>query len=615
MNKHIHPTRLPVRNARRNPERQPHWESLEPRRFLTASSVTLPDLFVNSLATLPYSPNVEAGRTYQLLIPVRNAGSAPSAATSLAIYFSTDATVDPSSATLLATAVVPAIAANDQSPTLSVSLTIPADLPNQTYYPLVLLDPDNLVSESDESNNITVGPTINVTAHSSDDQSPFTSNSADLAAGPDDSGSSLGGFSLSPGHVAHAIVTTQALDHLSQVNADLYLSSDSIAGNSDDRFLTSITVTRLLTSSTGRGDLNFTLPSDLSPGTYRLVAVFHGADGQLHPFLGDTVNLVMPPSGVDLSFATSEIHGTNGDAVAGQFFKVAVDLANRGDTDAGPFNLSFYLSNDNLLDASDTLIGARYFTDGMPAASVNDLLEVNTLLPANLPAGSYHLIAYVNPDQNADIDLSNNVLVAGSTVTVQPSALALTSSAPAYIPVNNVFHATTTLINHSAEAVKATYTIRTYLSDDRSYSDDDISLSRKTITASLKSHGHSTITLKPLLARSTTSGLHFLITITDDSAGSSFASLSPIHVTAPNLSANILSASLIPGTNTSKIIVRISNTGDAVTLSPVMLTLFDDDTAIFSTKRALHLQPGRSQKLTFRVRTRAVASDLTPGLS
>ena len=141
-----------------------------------------PDLVVESPSVSNSSP--VAGASFTLSATVRNQGSAPSAATTLRYYRSTDATISGTD-TEVGTDAVGSLAASGTSDE-SIGLTAPASVGTYYYGACV----NSVTGESDTSNNcsdavtVTVGgrPDLVVESPSVDDDSPLTGASFTLSA-------------------------------------------------------------------------------------------------------------------------------------------------------------------------------------------------------------------------------------------------------------------------------------------------------------------------------------------------------------------------------------------------------------------------------------------------
>ncbi|HEY6095763.1 MAG TPA: CARDB domain-containing protein [Gallionellaceae bacterium] len=98
---------------------------------------------------------------------------------------------------------------------------------------------------------------------------------------------------------------------------------------------------------------------------------------------------------------------------------------------AGNFDIAYYLSTDNVLDAADTLIGTQTVTGGLTVGSYTNYAPYTASLP-NVAVGNYYILAKANPTGAAsEYSTANNVSAA------QPiSVVSATCSDDSYEPDN-----------------------------------------------------------------------------------------------------------------------------------------------------------------------------------
>ena len=125
---------------------------------------TSPDLVVQSPSVSNSSPN--AGQSFTLRATVRNQGDAPSAATTLRYYRSSDATISTSD-TQVGTGAVSGLPASGTSPK-SISLRAPSD--GTHYYGACV---DRVSGESNTGNNCTRGVRVTVSGFAPVDEAEF----------------------------------------------------------------------------------------------------------------------------------------------------------------------------------------------------------------------------------------------------------------------------------------------------------------------------------------------------------------------------------------------------------------------------------------------------------
>lgn len=110
-----------------------------------------------------------------------------------------------------------------------------------------------------------------------------------------------------------------------------------------------------------------------------------------------------------LSAPTKGVIGRNINSVA--------TVKNIGNSNAGTFDVSYYLSVDKILDSNDPSIGKKSVS-GL-AAGVSVSINAKVLIPTGTVAGTYWVIAVVDgTGKIAESDEANNVLAAGNATSV-----------------------------------------------------------------------------------------------------------------------------------------------------------------------------------------------------
>ena len=102
---------------------------------------------------------VQPGESVTVSYAVQNGPGAASAATTIRFLLSADDQADDGD-TVLASAIVPALEPNESNVN-TISIDIPEDVDTGSYYLLAQVDPNNIVTEADETNNV-VASTLEV---------------------------------------------------------------------------------------------------------------------------------------------------------------------------------------------------------------------------------------------------------------------------------------------------------------------------------------------------------------------------------------------------------------------------------------------------------------------
>lgn len=106
----------------------------------------------------------------------------------------------------------------------------------------------------------------------------------------------------------------------------------------------------------------------------------------------------------------------------GQQTNIVLNIANAGDDEAkGKLEVRFYLSEDDTLGEGDIDLGISS-AKGTVAAGESAELTFRSIVPASTPAGTYRLIAVLDPSNKlAENDEENNVIVSDELEVVQPN--------------------------------------------------------------------------------------------------------------------------------------------------------------------------------------------------
>jgi len=309
-----------------------------------------PDLIAQGLSVSDATPT--AGDTITVDVTATNQGAAAAGASTTYFYLSTDAVIDATD-TLLGTAATGALAAG-ASETESEQFVLPGGI-SGTYYIGVLTDGADAVGESDETNN-TAALSIDVAAPGA---------LPDLFMGS-------AGYDNDPTSGAETSINFQVMN-LGSGDAGasttyFYLSDDDVI-DATDTLLSTEATGALLAGESVFPSTQFVLPADVV-GAHYIGIVVDGDDAILEA--DETNNIttlsidVQPaPDLITYGLTVSDPTPTAGDTVT-----VNVTTENQGAGDASWSTTYYYLSDDAVIDATDTLLGTGVF--GALAAGESD---------------------------------------------------------------------------------------------------------------------------------------------------------------------------------------------------------------------------------------------------
>ena len=278
------------------------------------------------------------------------------------------------------------------------------------YYPGVVLDSKNDVTESEETNNTAVGSRMFIGTPSYDLAAVAVSSSATST--------------VAPGDALTVSVTVQNKSNIdvSSIAISVLLSSDGAIDANDLRFCTTTSMTTLNAGAQAVIPVSCTVPR--LRGAYHLGAVLDPANTLAETdetnnsvIATGTLTIAAPSPDLTASGAATDLTDI---PFAGNV-TFSADAHNVGVDPAGPFNVGFYLSLTPTFDANDPLVCQVAVPSGLAAGATTHVSE-SCAIPA-LDSGAWYVIAEADDrDDVFESDETNNTSVAPATITVaQPT--------------------------------------------------------------------------------------------------------------------------------------------------------------------------------------------------
>jgi subtilase family serine protease len=233
--------------------------------------------------------------------------------------------------------------------------------------------------------------------------------------------------------------------------------------------------------------------------------------------------------------------------VVGASFSASDTVVNNGPGAAGVSMTRFYLSTDQVKDASDRLLNGTRTVGGLSAGAASSG-SVSVTVPASTPAGLYHLLACAD-DQAWVLESNevNNCIASGSRVAVEGANLMedFVSDPPAAALVGDSFTAFDATINMGSVTAAAS-TVRYYLSLDSVKDAADVLLVGSRAVASVAPGTGTKGSAAVTISGNTPDGIYYLLACADDlsvvnetnEADNCIASRGQISVTGPDLIAD-----------------------------------------------------------------------------
>ena len=132
----------------------------------------------------------------------------------------------------------------------------------------------------------------------------------------------------------------------------------------------------------------------------------HSSPGQnINSNMNGRINVIAASATTDISIES--VNAVDGFYEAGEDIQVSSQLKNNSTENSGVFDINFYLSSDNTITDTDTLIGTQQVSN--IAASASLTLDENVNLPESLIAGDYFIGAILdigdgNPTNDTNMD-------------------------------------------------------------------------------------------------------------------------------------------------------------------------------------------------------------------
>ncbi len=342
-----------------------------------------PDLLIASF-TVPATAG--AGTTISVTDTTRNQGGGTAAASNTRYYLSANNVLDGGD-TLLGSRAV-ALLAPGASDTGSATLSIPSGITSGTYYLFAKADGDDAIAETQEFNNlyaavITIGSDLVIQY-----LTVPTDGGAGYAITITDTTRNQGAGTTAPSTTSYYLSTDAALD-----GGDILLGSRAVPA--------------LASGVSDTGSVTVVIPTGTPTGNYY---VFAKADsGNVVSEVSEANNTAFRSIrvGPDLLIASFSAPAS---AVAGSTVTITDTTRNQGGGAAAASNTRYYLSFNNVIDASDVLLGARVVPPLAPGAS--DTGSSTVTIPLGTPRGAYYLFAKADGDDALTETLEYNNLYA-----------------------------------------------------------------------------------------------------------------------------------------------------------------------------------------------------------
>ncbi len=225
------------------------------------------------------------------------------------------------------------------------------------------------------------------------------------------------------------------------------------------------------------------------------------------------ITLYPPP---DLYLTNVSINPTS--VQSGSNLIMTHTVRNNGQSDAAPFRISYYLSTNTTLDASDQLLNYSDYVSGLSASSQYTSATQIINIPASTTAGSYYLIAFIDSDNVvSESSESNNKNATFVTITNPPVApdlrIELSSLSSTSVQKGSVVTANYAFYNSGGAA--GAFSNRFVLSTNTTYSTDDIVLYTSSVGSYAANSSDLGLTQSLTIPTTVTPGNYYVVAYAD----------------------------------------------------------------------------------------------------
>lgn len=483
---------------------------------LTVNAAPLPDMA--PLSVQVQQSTVDAGQPILFEESVLNQGVAAAPLFQVGLYLSTDLDIDPSEDVFLGSRAVASLDAGATSASGPQSLMVPGNTPGGAYFVGVVVDAGEFVPESNEGNNTLLASTaLSVTVPPLPDlrTDTFTFGPSSVVANGTERITVTASFGN--GGVAPSAA----------VQATVFLSTDFSVTTADIP-VGSIDVPTLDPGAGVGRTVDLLVPGGIANGSYRVGLWID--DVNIQPELDEANNLFVATELLDITgggpsapnLIGEDIDPSASTVAPGSSLQVVTRVANTGDLSTPAFRVGIYLSTDDEIDLTDTLLGDRLVPFGL-GGGFSSVASAPITIPLNTPDGTYRIGVYADTlDSVVESDEEDNGLVASGNFIVQtpppPRPNLVVSSASSNVgstasagDVVDLTHE----IRNSGDLAAGTFRVGLYLSSDDTIDAADTLLSSRLITE-LGAGSSDSLTSAVQIPAGTAAGTWFLGVLVDD---------------------------------------------------------------------------------------------------
>ena len=472
-------------------------------RLTNTFTVTRVDLTVTAASATPVV--VGTGLRVSVANTVKNLSATPAPKP-----FSVTFLLSPGTGTTLAGAEIPldvtrtvtTLGANATN-AATTPVTIPDGTTPGTYRIFVIVDPENAIVESNESNNALASNTLTI-------------GRADLAPQavtftPAATGSAT---AISVTHTVRNVAAGPTAGTAPPSVSGVYLSTDTTLASAVAQ-LGTVNIPALAVGASSTQTKTFTIPAG-PPGAFFVVVRADDAGaiteaGEANNVAASATRLLVGPDLLVTAATATPAFVTPGSTVA-----VASIVKNQGIAAPTSFGVSFALvPTTDLSGASDIPLAVTRTVAGL-GAGASSSTPANVVIPTSVGLGQYRIRVIVDSGNAVnEADETNNQRLTTSVVTVtRPDLIVPTVTAPVAAAPGTPFAVTNTVKNNSSVAA-GPFKVAFYLSTDTLFDGADIPISVSRTVTTLAANGVSTATNMVTIPPGTPIGVYRILVVAD----------------------------------------------------------------------------------------------------
>jgi subtilase family serine protease len=414
-----------------------------------SATPNLPSDLVVPTLTVPSTG--ASGSSIDVTVTTTNQGTGPANGSTTKLYLSANTTVDAADSPLGEGHQIATLTPGATTTAL-LTVVLPQGFSAGRYYVVAKADADNVLIESQESNN---------TRYKVIDLGPDLVVSALTAPGAVGAGSTVSVTDTvrNDGAAAAGTSTTK-----------FYLSANASWSADDELLNGSRSVPTLVSGATSSGPTNVTIPSSAGTGTFYLIAKADANQTVLESQETDNTRTAIVRIGGDLEVTVLSAPTS---VAPGVTINVSDTTKNTGGGGVPASTTRFYLSSDYKFDEFDEpLNGSRAVPALAGGASSSGTTSI--VIPSDTEGGAYYLLAVADA-YNVVLEVQETDNVRYRSLGVGPDLRVSLSPVPSSIVAGASVNLTDTVINGGASSAAAS-TTRYFLSTNYQLDAGDIPL-------------------------------------------------------------------------------------------------------------------------------------------